>query len=191
MRAPFAGTIIQRHLTLGEKVGHDEAVLTIADLSTVWVELSAYPRDLPHLRVGQAVEIVGEGSSATTGRIDYVAPIIDPRTRAASVRVALPNHDGRWRPGLYVKARAVTEGGRATVILPREAVQRMADEPVVFVPVDGGFATRPVRLGRAADGRVEVLGGLEPGDRFVVKGAFELKAAMVTSGMDPHAGHGH
>ena len=75
--------------------------------------------------------------------------------------------------------------------IPREAVQTLDGETVVFIPTDHGFQALEVELGLADNHSVEIKSGLHPGDRYVATGAFALKAQMVTSGMDPHAGHGH
>jgi cobalt-zinc-cadmium efflux system membrane fusion protein len=75
--------------------------------------------------------------------------------------------------------------------VPRSAVQIIAGEKVIFVPDGKGFKAVPVMTGRGSGGMVEVIAGLKPGDKYVSQGGFELKAVMITSGMDPHAGHGH
>ena len=192
LRAPFAGTIIERHAVLGERLGDDASAFTVADLATVWVDLSAYQKDLPHLRAGLPVTIqAGAEIPGAHARLAYVAPVIDPTTRTGLVRVVLPNPDGHWRPGLFVSADVQVAETRAAVCIPRAAVQHVDGEAVVFVPSGGGFAPRRVKLGRSDKTHVEVRAGLSAGQAYVVAGTFELKATLVTSGMDAHAGHGH
>jgi cobalt-zinc-cadmium efflux system membrane fusion protein len=79
----------------------------------------------------------------------------------------------------------------ANVVVPREAIQRIEGEFVVFTPSEHGFVATPVQIGTEGEAGIEILSGLKPNDPYVAAGAFALKAQMVTSGMDPHAGHGH
>ncbi|UCC32499.1 MAG: hypothetical protein JSU86_09490, partial [Phycisphaerales bacterium] len=94
-------------------------------------------------------------------------------------------------PGLFVSAELSIGEESTSVVVPKTAVQRIGEEPVVFV--DANEVLRPVRvsLGRGDTTRIEVLSVLMPNERYVVEGAFELKAKIVTSGFGAHAGHGH
>ena len=192
LRAPFSGTVIQKHITRGEKLADDADAFTVADLSAVWVNLSAYQKDLPYLEKGREVVLSAGGTiGEATAHIAFVAPIVDETTRTALVRVVLPNPDGRWRPGLFVRGAVEADKAAAGVLVPREAVQHVHGKDAVFVPAADGFEPKPVTVGRSSRTRVEVLSGLGPGDRYVARGAFELKAKLVTSGLGAHAGHGH
>jgi len=192
LRAPFSGTIIEKHITLGEKLGDDANAFIIADLTTVWVNLSAYQKDLPYLRQGQDVVVSAGGKVPDAkAKIAFVAPIVDEKTRTALVRVVLPNTDGRWRPGLFVDATVVAGTFAVGVLVPKTAVQKVENRTVVFVPMAEGFEAKPIKVGRSSKTHVAVLSGLAAGDRYVAKGAFELKAKLVTTGLGAHAGHGH
>jgi len=190
--APFAGTVIHRHATLGELVAEDEAAFIIADLSVVWVNLKVFQKDLAAIGKGQRVSIdLGHGAPKVHGAIDYVAPLVGEDTRTSTARVVLDNSEGKLLPGMFVTAKVDTKHIDAPVTAPAEAVQRIDGESVVFVPRGGGFTPRPVTVGAAENNMVEIRSGLSPGDEFVVKGAFNLKAKLITSALDPHAGHGH
>ena len=192
LRAPFAGFITEKHLTLGEKINDEESVITIADTSSVWVRFNVYQKDLSLVKIGQSVDVdLGPGMPHTTGAVSYVSQIIDSETRTAHARVELENRDGTLRPGLYANVRVNVDSVEASVVIGRDALQVVDDENVVFVEDGDGFVPTPVRLGRSDRDRVAVLSGLAPGQRYVEQGAFELKAHIVTSGIDPHAGHGH
>ena len=192
LRAPFDGTVIEKDISLGEKVTDDSRAFTVADLSSVWVDLDIYQKDLPAVKQGQDALISGvPGVPPAAGTITYVAPVVAQQTRTALARVVLPNPDGNWRPGLFVEAHVRTGEDNVAVMVPKIAVQNLADESVVFLETDEGFESVPVALGRSNSTHVEVLSGLSPGQRYVAQGAFELKAKIVTSGLDPHAGHGH
>ncbi len=190
--APFDGIVIEKHLTLGEKPGDDSAVFTIVDLSSVWVDISVYQKDLPYVRKGQTVHISASGAPLTAeGTVAFLAPLVDEKTRTALARVVLENPNGEWRPGLFVIATIALGAERGAVVVPKTAVQRLEAGPVVFVDTNEGLEPTPVSLGRSDATRVEILAGLTPGQRYVARGAFELKAKIITSGLGAHAGHGH
>ncbi|KKM01556.1 hypothetical protein LCGC14_1793260, partial [marine sediment metagenome] len=192
LRAPFAGTVIDKHITLGEMLSNDAPVFTVADLSTVWVDLSVYQKDLPHVRKGQIVHIaLGKETPPVEGKIAFVSPIVDSGTRTAKARIILPNPNGVYRPGLFVTADIDISAKSVPVLVPKAAVQRIEDRNVVFVPTDNGLEARPVRLGQSSRTHVEIAEGLSAGQKYVAKGAFQLKAQIVTSGLGAHAGHGH
>lgn len=192
LRAPFAGVVVEKHLTLGEKVGEDESVFAVADTATVWVELGVFQKDLADVAPGlPAVVEASGGGTRGEGTIASVAPVLDPDTRTARARVVMPNADGTLRPGLFVTVHVRLPASEAAVVVPRGAVQVLDERNVVFVPDGDGFLAVPVELGRGDRERVEVVSGLDPGREFVERGAFELKAAIATSGLDAHAGHGH
>lgn len=194
LRAPFAGTILQKDISLGEKVSSDAVVITLANLSTVWVDLSVYQKDLPFVQAGQRVHIsLGKGSPAVEGKIAFVLPVVNSETRTALARIVLPNPKAQYRPGLFVTAEIDISAASIATLVPRQAVQRIEKQLVVFVPSDTGdkLIAQPVEIGRRSRTHVEVLKGLRAGQSYVAKGAFQLKAQIVTSGLGAHAGHGH
>jgi cobalt-zinc-cadmium efflux system membrane fusion protein len=192
LRAPLAGFIAEKHLALGEQIGREQSVMTVADVSSVWVRFNVYQKDLGRVRTGQGVAVdFGAGVPPATGTVSYVSPVVDRETRTARARVELDNGGGAFRPGLYAMVTVDVEGIESSVVVPAEAVQVLEDEDVVFVEEHDGIHPVPVRLGRSDRRQVTVLDGLEPGQRYVAHGAFALKARIVTEGIDPHAGHGH
>ena len=192
LRAPFSGIVIEKHITLGEKVSDDTDAFTVADLATVWVDLNVYQKDLLAIRKGMGVSIsVQENRSSAQGVIQFVSPLVEKETRTALARVILPNADGQWRPGLFVNAIVLTGDEGAPVVIPKAALQNLDGETVVFIEEGEGFKPVPVSVGHDDGANVEIRTGLKSGQRYVVQGAFELKAQIITSGLDPHAGHGH
>ena len=190
--APFDGSVMERHIALGEVIGEGADTFVIADLSTVWVDLSVYQKDLPYVKKGQSVVVsAGVGIADVTGGLTYVSPNVDETTRTALARIELRNPDGNWRPGLFVTAQVRVGAATVAVLIPKAAVQQLDEEPVVFIETGKGFEPKPIQTGRANTTHVEILKGLSAGERYVVKGSFALKAQIVTSGLDPHAGHGH
>ncbi len=190
MRAPIDGVIVEKHITLGEMIGDESLPFVIADLSDVWIVLVVYQKDLASIAPGQRAEIVATHDLAeAVGTIEYVSPILDEHTRTTTARVVLPN-GGEWRPGLFVTARVLVDRVNAGVVVPKTAIQAMDGEQVVFVETSDGFEARHVQLGRSDAGSVEILAGLEPGDRYVARGGFVLKAELGKA-LFEHAGHGH
>ncbi|MBW1898189.1 MAG: efflux RND transporter periplasmic adaptor subunit [Deltaproteobacteria bacterium] len=192
--APFDGTIIEKHIVEGEQAEEDAEVFVIADLSMVWAKLDVHPKYLPDIREGQTVEIsVMDGSwEDIESRIFYLSPTIETDKRTAVALAEIMNPDCRWRPGMFIAAM-VTTGEEAVdaVVVPKEAVQTVEGISSVFVVTAGEYLPKPVTLGRSNHKSVEILSGLLVGEKYVSKGAFELKAQLVTSSMSGHAGHGH
>jgi cobalt-zinc-cadmium efflux system membrane fusion protein len=190
--APFDGTIINKHITLGEVVSDAADVFVVADLSSVWVDLHVYSEDMMKIKKGQKVVIsVGQNVPDAEGVISYVGPVVGPESRTALARVVLPNISGMFRPGLFVTARVAVDEVEADVIVPKSAVQILDGKKCVFIKDEHGFEPCHVALGQSTTDYVEVTSGLEPGRQYVIKGAFELKAKIITSTLGSHAGHGH
>jgi len=177
--APFAGTILERHITLGEAVEPNAPIFLLGDLNTVWVDLNVYPKDLPVVRVGQTVTIsAGEGSPEAQGKIIHVQPLVSEETRRTFARAEVDNRDGHWQPGLFVTGRVQTGAVQVPLRVARSALQSIQSETVVFVQEEEGFEPRAVTLGRSDDSQVEIVAGLKPGERYVETGSFILKAEL-------------
>ncbi len=190
IRAPFAGTIIEKHLTLGESVNADAEIFTIADLSSVWVDINVYQKDLARIHKGQTVVVqIGHGISPVSGKIAWLGPLVGEETRTAKARVVLPNPDGSLRPGLFVTAQVAVNNSRAGIVIPKTALQTFEGRSVVFVQDEDGFEPKPVKTGRQNAVQVEILGGLHAGQTYVSKGAFTLKAQLSKAAFGD--GHNH
>jgi len=192
IRSPFAGTIIDKHITLGEFVHEDSNIFILADLSTVWVDLHVYPKDLMKIKKGQKVVIsANQTIPDAEGVISYVGPVVGAKSRTALARVVLPNSTGILRPGLFVTAKVAVGSIKAKVVVPKNAIQNLEGKKCVFVKDEHGFEPSFITLGQSNAGFVQVTSGLKVGQQYVTKGGFELKAKIVTSTLDSHAGHGH
>jgi len=192
LTAPADGTIIEKHITRSEVLEETSQPFTIADLSTVWVDLKVYQRNIPQVRRGQTVRItVGDGIAPGTGVISYIGPVVGEETRTSLARVVLPNPDGRWRAGMFITGQVDAGRTSVPVVVLKTAIQTIEDRRVVFVRSDEGFHPRTVQLGREDADQMEVLEGLQPGQQYAATGAFILKAELVKGSIDPHAGHSH
>lgn len=188
VKSLISGTVIEKHITLGEFVSDQQDIYVIADLSSVWVNVTVYARDLERIRVGQAVTVEAAGIAETAeGKIDYVGPVVGEATRTSIARVVLPNAQGVWRPGLFVTARVRTESVEAPLVVADKAIQNVRDQTVVFVVEGDGFRAQAVTIGRTDGEWTEILSGLRPGQDVAVQNSFILKSELLKS----EAGHGH
>lgn len=190
VNAPITGTVIAKHMTLGENLDSESDVFTIADLSSVWVNIKVYQKDLVNIHAGQPVGFeVGHGIPDASGTIAWVGPQVDETTRTATARVELPNPDGSLRPGLFVTAKVTVGSAAADLVIPKSALQTFENRTVVFVRTAKGYEPKPVELGRQNGSAVEILSGLMAGDVYVSQGAFTLKAQLSKSAFGD--GHNH
>jgi len=190
IRAPFSGTLIGKHITLGEVVTTETTVFELADLTEVWGHLTVYQKDLDRIRPGQEVTIAArDGVGEAKGTIVYVSPVVEESTRTAEARVVLPNTDGRWRPGQFVTGRVELKSFDVLIRIPITALQTLDEQSCVFVETDVGFDLRPVKIGQADEDYVEVVSGLNAGERYIAQGAFALKAELGKESFG--GGHSH
>ncbi len=177
--APFSGRIIEKHASLGEVMEAGSSAFVIADLGTVWIDLTVYRNQMSRIRAGQPARIsAGADLPEMTGTITYVAPLVGETTRAAVARVVLTNPSEVLRPGLFVTSTVSTGRIDVPVLVPRDALQTFEGKDVVFILDDDGFEPRPVTLGRETRDQVEITDGLAAGNRYVSQGAFVLKAQL-------------
>lgn len=176
--APLNGVVTARQANPGEQTG-DKVLFTIADLSSVWVELSLFPRDVAKVRVGQPVQVASNDTGVNAaGKIIYVAPFGSSANQTLTARVLLDNADRRWAPGLYVTAQVTLGENQVPLVVRNEALQTLENNNVVFVHAETGFQPRPVRIGRADGQLSEVTDGLQAGERYAAKNSFILKAEL-------------
>ncbi|MBR0829446.1 efflux RND transporter periplasmic adaptor subunit [Bradyrhizobium manausense] len=180
LKAPIGGTIIERQISLGEYASEQKPAFVVADLSTIWVDLSIYRQDLRRVRLGDEVLIdPDDGRGEIKGTISYVAPVGSSETQTALARVVLPNTDGRLRPGLFVTARLVLAARNVPVAVRKGAIQTLENKTVVFVREDDDkIEARPVELGDSDLKFVEIRAGLSVGERYVAENSFVVKAEM-------------
>jgi len=190
--SPLNGQVLEKNLSLGEMVESTAPVYRVADMKTVWVKITLHQNRLPYLKKGMAVLIQGDDPmGSATGTLTFIGPLVGRETRTAGGRATLLNPKGEWRPGLYVKVLITAGEERIPLLVPKKAVVTMGGMANVFVPAKGGFEVRVVTTGRFDEDHIEITSGLSPKERYVIDGAFELKATLMTEGMDSHAGHGH
>jgi cobalt-zinc-cadmium efflux system membrane fusion protein len=177
--APISGLIISKDIAQGKTLKEDQEIFTIADVSTVWTAIIAYPKDLNIVKVGQKAVVEATAFNVVgKGEITYISTLIGKQTRTATVRIELDNKDGRWRPGMFVNAKLVTEEVQVPVAVSMEAIQTMRNWSVVFGRYGEYFEIRPLELGRSDGKMVEVLKGLSAGEQYAAGNSFAIKAEL-------------
>lgn len=188
IRAPLTGTVIERQVTVGESVTADQKLFVIGDMSSVWVDVSVYAKDLASVKVGQEAAIISADlGQETSGRVSFIGPLVGEETRTATARIVLENRGAQWRPGLFVTVRLTRDTTTLPVAVAVEAIQTFRDWQVVFVRYGDWFEARPLELGRSDGKWVEVIKGLSPGERYAVANSFAVKAEIGKLG----ASHDH
>jgi cobalt-zinc-cadmium efflux system membrane fusion protein len=194
--SPIDGVVIERPVTLGEMVNPDKSLFLVMDTSEVWLLVDVFERDLGQVALGQnvSVNVTAYKEERFDGKVSYIGAVVEPRSRAVKVRIALPNPAGRLKPGMFARVSlADTKGDEHEhLFVPVEAVQRTEAGTIVFVPGDEGgeFVARPVKTGHEAGRSVAIESGLNPGEQVVVSGSFILKSELGKESLG-ESGHSH
>ncbi|MGH7828794.1 MAG: efflux RND transporter periplasmic adaptor subunit, partial [Candidatus Binatia bacterium] len=174
--APHAGFVIKREANQGMRIMPDKELYTIADLSTVWVNADIYESEIPFVRPGQtaSVTLSYDPSSIISGKVSFIYPYVDEKTRTAKARLEVPNPGFKLKPDMYVNAEIKIDGGRHLAV-PEEAVLDSGVRKVVFLEKgDGHFEPKEVKLGAKVDGFYQIVSGLDEGQKVASSSAFLL-----------------
>ena len=178
IRSPFKGVVTHKNAVQGAYVKAGDSLFTISDLSTVWVEAHIYEYEQNLVHEGQTVEMTLSyyPDKVYTGRIAYIFPFLQPRTRDVVIRIAFDNEGGDLKPDMFAQITIHTGRDAKGLIIPSEAVIRSGEKQLVFVAEGSGrFTPRQITTGvHLSEGRVQVLTGLAAGDDVVVSGQFLL-----------------
>lgn len=197
VRAPVSGKVTERQVNAGAGVQPGTPMFTVANVSTVWVMANVPEAQMQLMRPGAPAEVrsAALGDQVLYGSIGYIDPRIMEETRAGRVRVQLPNPGERLRPGMFVEVgfQAGTAGGGAggrELVVREEAIQRVGDRTIVFVPKEdeeNAFEVRDVKIGAVSDGYARIVEGLQLGEKVVTKGSFTLKTQSQKGEMGEHS----
>ena len=182
LKAPFSGVITAYDVAEGELITPSDELLTVADISSVWVLAGVYERDLAHVRLGQPVDIriASFPEEIFRGRITYVSDVIEPSTRTARVRCVVRNPGSRLKLGMFATVEIPTTRTQQVLAVPSTAIQRVDDRLVVFVrATETEFGARDVQTGLTSEGWVQIEAGLQPGEVVVAENSFHLKTALL------------
>jgi len=189
---PLSGVVIEKMVQQGQYVNTGDVLFNIADLSKVWVEVEVYENEFPNIHIGQQVEIRSQSfpSRPFSGRIAYIYPFLDPKTRTVKARVEMPNPGMRLKPDMFVNAVIKVPLG-SSIVVPVTAVMDTGKRQVVWVETSAGmFEPRDVQVGQKTDDKAQILAGLKSGDKVAVSGGYLIDSeAQLKGGGGGHAGH--
>jgi len=184
--SPIAGVVALRDANVGEQTG-ERALFTIVDTSSVWVELSVFPRDRARIRPGAAVTVrLADSEASAEGRIERI-DIQAGANQAVTARASLLNPQGQFLPGNFVSAQVAVAAREVPLAVKKNALQPFRDFTVAFERIGDTYEVRMLELGEGHGEWVEVLGGLEPGANYVTENSYLIKADVEKSG----ASHEH
>ncbi len=190
VRSPISGIITEKHAIVGELSDPSKSLYTVADLSSVWVLVDIHEKDLAKVRRGQAATVIVGAfpDQKFRGRITYLADQVDEATRTVKARVEVANPGRKLKPEMFATVElAMASDAPPVLAVPEEAVQELDGKKLIFVAEkETEFEPRPVELGRASGGMVEVVSGLKEGERYAVKGAFTLKSELKKGELEGH-----
>ena len=176
--APMSGFVIEKNVVSGQMVDAGMKLYRLADLGIVWVLAQVYEQDLAFVQLGQeaVVKVASMPDREFRGRVTFVYPTVDEKTRTAKVRLEFENPGYFLKPGMFVSAQIQSELADSAVLVPESAVLRSGAKNTVFVALAGGkFEARDVALGvESENGFIQVINGLSAGERVVTSGQFLL-----------------
>jgi RND family efflux transporter MFP subunit len=200
VNAPRDGIVVEKMVVEGQMVEAGAKLYRLADLASVWIQAQVYEQDLAFVKPGQeaVVSLGSQPEPKFRGRVTYVYPMVDEKTRTAKVRLEFHNPGYFLKPGMYATIELPSEIAPSAVLVPDMAVLRSGERNTVFIALEGGkFEPRTIALGaRSEDNRYEVLTGLKDGERVVTSGQFMLdsesqlrEAIQKMAGNEPAGAH--
>ncbi len=182
--------MVTRNVFPGQQVTPEADLFVIADLSDIWIQAEVYEYEIPSVSLGQKASVTFPSFPAKTftGKVTYISPEMDPKTRTLKIRVELANPDFKIKPDMYANVELKTDYGKKLSI-PQEAVLDSGANQIVFIAKEGGyFEPRKITPGPRVDGRLIVLDGLKAGERVVTSANFlidsESQLKSAAAGME-------
>lgn len=198
LTAPISGNIVERLVNTGAGIEAGKPLFTIANLSTLWVIANVPESQIHQLKAGTTTQIYSPvlGQGSLSGKLTYIDPVLNEDTRTAKVRIEINNPDNKLKVGMFVEVALQTETSsnlesKKSLLIPQEAIQRIGERTIVFVPQDkeeGHFEVREVQLGGESNGLREIVAGLSANEKVVTTGSFTLKTQMMKGELGEH-GH--
>ena len=190
--AQFGGTVLEKQLLPGAYVMPGDKLFSLSDLSTVWLYMDVYEKDIASIAPGQPVVVTSGAYPGETfnGQVTFITPIMDDATRTVKVRVELANLGGHLKPNMFVNASVLIPLAE-TLVIPESSLLDTGSRKVVFVAQsEDTFVKRDIVIGQQADGYVQVLSGLQPGETVVTAATFLIDSQTKLGTVGSHAGHG-
>lgn len=190
--AQFGGTVLEKLLLPGSYIMPGEKLYSLSDLSTVWMYADIYEKDIAGIVPGLPVEVTSGAypGETFTGQVTFISPVMDDATRTVKVRVEMANPGGKLKPNMFVNANVQIPLG-ASVVIPESSILDTGSRTIVFVAQsEDTFVKRDVVTGQYADGYVQILSGLQPGETVVTAATFLIDSQTKLGSFGSHAGHG-
>lgn len=190
---PLSGVVVEKMVQLGQYVNMGDTLFNIADLTMLWVEVEVYENEFPHIRIGQEVEIRSQSfpGQPFNGRVAFIYPFLDPKTRTVKVRVEMPNPNFELKPDMFVNAVIKMPLGSA-IVVPVNAVMDTGKRRVVWVETSAGmFEPREVQVGQQTEDTIQILSGLNADDKVAVSGGYliDSESQLKGGGGQDHSQH--
>ena len=189
MHSPMGGVVVSRHLVKGELVSDQREAFVIADLSSVWIDISVYASDIPLVRAGQKVRLETETGEQAEGSIAFVSPDVSETTRTAKARVVVKGKSASFRPGMFINAHVAIGETDVALRIPTSALHVQDSDTVIFTGENGIFKPRVVKVGRKNGQYAEIIDGLRAGEVYATDGSFLIKAQLSKAAFGD--GHNH
>ncbi len=191
IKAPVAGWVVKRDITLGERVEPLKSIFSVVDLSPIWVMVDVYQEQIPLVKEGQKVYIETPYKQKELGSISSKGAVVDPVTKTLHVRIIADNTLESLRPGMFVEAEIdLGKNNKTGILVPESAIISFNNRNYIYEHhiEEGHYEPVEVSLGTNANGMIEILSGLKKGELIVVSGAKQLLAQSV---MKPGSDHKH
>ncbi len=194
--ATVSGTVTEKLIEQGDYVKQGQPLLKIANLSTVWANFDVYENQIELLKKGQEVSVVTNAypNKEFTGKVDFIDPTLNTKTRTVTLRVVLSNKDNLFKPGMFVsgKIKGVASNTKEVLTIPSTAVLWTGERSLVYLKPDPNetvFEMREITLGSKMGENYQVVDGLENGDEIVTNGTFTVDAAAQLQGKKSMMNH--
>ncbi|MGQ0814965.1 MAG: efflux RND transporter periplasmic adaptor subunit [Gemmatimonadota bacterium] len=180
VRAPFAGVVGQRFVSVGDYVMSAHRLMTLQTVNPQRAVIGVPERHAVNLRRGQNLEftIAAQPGRVFNAQVEFIDPVVQPSSRTILIKARAPNAQGVLRPGMFIEARLATAARDSAVVVPEDAIQPLRTTNVVWAVVDGKASRREVQIGARARGMVEVLSGVNAGELVVVGGLERMAEGM-------------
>ncbi|MCP5468552.1 MAG: efflux RND transporter periplasmic adaptor subunit [Deltaproteobacteria bacterium] len=183
LRSPTQGTILSINASIDSKVSVMDPLVTVANIDLIRVIFDVYPKDMDKVSIGQKVEVnlIGHGKKIFPGTIQYLSPNLDDSSQTLKVGADVQNIDHHLKFGMFVEGKIFHALKGEKLRVPEEAVVELDGIPTVFIPghKEGFFIKKTVKTGKRAQGTIEIVEGLKPGDKVVIKGSFTIKSEFL------------
>lgn len=190
--AQFGGTVLEKQVLPGAYIMPGDKLYSLSDLSTVWLYADIYEKDIAVIALGQPVEVTSGAypGQTFTGNVVFINPVLDDATRTVKVRIEMSNPAGKLKPNMFVNANVQIPLGDSLVV-PESSLLDTGSHKLVYVAQsEDTFVKREVAVGQQADGYVQILSGLQPGEAVVTAATFLIDSQTKLGSFGSHAGHG-